>query len=631
MRIRKIIGSLVAFVAMLTTVIGLGVPSTAQEDRPAGGAVLNGTVTTASDSSSDGSPVVRVNLFAASAGGSRTSFLGAARVPDVGDYSFSVDGGCYVVVAIAPYGETFTNGSRFSQSHRCVGDGQTVTLPAVAINASRSGSNEVTIGGQVGVRGGEAAAGVGLNLFAAQGDGSRGSFLARTETDGSGRYRFVTAPGCYVVVTIAPTGQNFVNGGRFSEQGVCLRRGAATSDINAVLDGGGGSPATTAAPTATTSTRPPTSATGPTTTAANGSTTTTTTAARPTPAPTTAPTTTTSRAATSTSTTAGSRQAPGLTSAFGFSPGGWFADEPDDKLYADFDRMAAAGATWFRIDFDWSEIERNKGTYHWHRTDRVIEAARSRGIQVVGLITESPAWARSAGTSSYSPPNNPDEYARFAAAVVERYGPRGVTTYELWNEPNLGMFWGPNPNPERYAALVKPAGNAMRAVRGDLTILSGGLAPAADEPDGSGISPTTFTRRMLQAGAGAVFDGYAIHPFSYPARPIDASTAEWNPFHNLPAYRDLLASHGQGGKLIWLTEYGAPTGTSSRAVSEAEQSAQIQEALTIASGWSWTGPILLYAHRDSRQAPSDFQSNFGLINHDGTPKRAWHDLMARGG
>ena len=46
--------------------------------------------------------------------------------------------------------------------------------------------------------------------------------------------------------------------------------------------------------------------------------------------------------------------------------------------------MVEAGATWIRIDFDWSEIERNRRDHHWHRTDRIVDAARARGLDVIG-------------------------------------------------------------------------------------------------------------------------------------------------------------------------------------------------------------------------------------------------------
>ena len=65
-----------------------------------------------------------------------------------------------------------------------------------------------------------------------------------------------------------------------------------------------------------------------------------------------------------------------------------------------------------------------------------------------------------------------------------------------------------------------------------------------------------------------------------------------------------------------------------RAVSEAEQSAQILEAIEAVEGWDWAGPILLYSHRDHKDAPNDFQANFGLMRHDSSPKQAWVDLLA---
>ncbi len=312
---------------------------------------------------------------------------------------------------------------------------------------------------------------------------------------------------------------------------------------------------------------------------------------------------------------------------YGFAPGGWFAHERYDVVLRDLDAMAEAGATWLRLDIDWPSIEPERGTYYWQRTDRVVEAANARGLQVLGLINESPAWARGSGMPAHAPPLDPADYARFAQVAVERYGSGEIAAWELWNEPNLAMFWSPAPDPEAYARLVIPAVAAIRAADSNAVVISGGLAPAADTADGSGISPTTFLTRMLAADAG-VFDGYGIHPYSYPARPIDPSTAAWNPFTNLPRFRDLLESLGQSGKPIWLTEYGAPTGVSDRAVSEAEQSAQVLEAIDAANGWDWTGPLFIYSHRDHKNAPGDFQANFGLMRHDSSPKQAWVDLLA---
>lgn len=315
-----------------------------------------------------------------------------------------------------------------------------------------------------------------------------------------------------------------------------------------------------------------------------------------------------------------------ISSEIGFSPGGWFPDEPDDRLKEDLDRMIDVGATWLRIDFDWSEIERTRGEYHWHRTDRVIAEANRRGLRVLALLGNSPGWSRTGG-SAKSPPDDSADFAKFAADAVDRYTDQGVEAWELWNEPNLSRFWDPRPNPERYAELAIETMAAMRATDPSITIIAGGLAPAADTDTGNELSPETFLVRTLDAGAGS-FDAFAIHPYSYPALPIDAASSEWNPFHNLPRFHEILGNRGHGKKQIWLTEYGAPTGTADRAVSESHQARSVTEAIEAVEGWAWAGPLLFYAHRDQRSAPSDLESNFGLLTSDGRPKQAWRDLVA---
>ncbi|MGI9595170.1 MAG: cellulase family glycosylhydrolase [Acidimicrobiales bacterium] len=322
---------------------------------------------------------------------------------------------------------------------------------------------------------------------------------------------------------------------------------------------------------------------------------------------------------------AGNHGGPGGSYDFGFSPGGWFPDVSDAELNRDLDLMVEVGAQWLRLDFDWSEIERRQGRLHWHRTDRVVDAANARGIKVLGIINEAPRWARPPNTDSTSPPSNPSQYATFAAAAVERYDDRGVEAWQLWNEPNLALFWSPRPDPAAYARLTSPAIAAMKSVDPNATIVAAGFAPAADRADRTSIHPKTFLRGMLDAGATG-FDAYGSHPFSFPARPLDPQSASWNPFIQLPELHQILRDRGLGHKKIWLTEYGAPTGTSVRSVGEAEQSAEILEALVAAQEWDFTGPMFLYSHRDERHAPGDWLANMGLRRHDGTPKQAWRDL-----
>lgn len=74
---------------------------------------------------------------------------------------------------------------------------------------------------------------------------------------------------------------------------------------------------------------------------------------------------------------------------------------------------------------------------------------------------------------------------------------------------------------------------------------------------------------------------------------------------------------------MWLTEYGAPTGSGEGAVDEARQATLIRDGVVAARRWRWVGPLFVYSYRDSSEDPTDREANFGLVRRDFSPKPAW--------
>ncbi len=290
--------------------------------------------------------------------------------------------------------------------------------------------------------------------------------------------------------------------------------------------------------------------------------------------------------------------------------------------------MASVGARWVRLDIDWSVIEAERGRFDWSEHDRIIEAAHSADLEVLGMLAYSPPWARPPDSTDKHPPFDDDDFARFAAEAVARYGPDGVAAWQIWNEPNSRLFWSTGPDPERYGRLLAATAAAIRAVDPDATIVSGGLAPAVDRPDDGWLSPETFLTGLLDAAALVEVDAVGIHPYSFPARPRDRDSGSWNTFLRLPGLHQRLIEADVGPRQLWITEYGAPTGTHERAVSEDWQAVLITDALDATTDWPWLGPIFLYALRDDRDAPDDLERNYGLLRHDGAAKPAWIELVA---
>lgn len=285
---------------------------------------------------------------------------------------------------------------------------------------------------------------------------------------------------------------------------------------------------------------------------------------------------------------------------------------------ADLDLMASTGAEWLRVGISWAHVEATPGVYDWAGTDRVVFGARQRGLSVIAAVSSAPRWDAAPGCrTNECAPRDPEPYASFLRVAAQRYLPLGVHVWEIWNEPNHLPFWGPRPDPVAYTELLQRSYVALHAVDPDATVMNGGLSPA---PDGGGeISPLTFLRRVYELGGGPYLDAVAHHPYQYPDRPTSPSPT--NAFLQTAAIHDLMVSFGDGAKKIWGTEVGAPT-RGSHSVSETNQAIWLQEYYDTWNGWSFTGPLLWYAARDTGDR-NDVVDSYGLVHRDRRPKPAF--------
>ena len=308
----------------------------------------------------------------------------------------------------------------------------------------------------------------------------------------------------------------------------------------------------------------------------------------------------------------------------GWSGGGELPWLSDADLARELDVYAAAGGTWLRIDVDWSIIESTKGRYSWSNTDRVVAAAAARGLSVLAILTYTPTWATTAGTT-HAPPTSAADYARFAAVAATRYAGR-IAAYEIWNEPNNPLFWAPGANVAGYVTLLKAAYPAVKTADPDAIVLGGSLSPGTD--GGGWISPVTFTNGMYASGAGPFMDALSVHPYSYPALPSDPTTASWNTFYRVKNLRTIMVNNGDSAKRIWLTEFGAPTGTASSAVTEARQAQIIADGFAFARTLPYAGPLFVYSGRDRGTDTADREQMFGVLHRDFSEKPAMAAVRA---
>ena len=110
------------------------------------------------------------------------------------------------------------------------------------------------------------------------------------------------------------------------------------------------------------------------------------------------------------------------------------------------------------------------------------------------------ACCRSSSTPSFyvrqrglraCPPRRMAAMGVFARKLVRRYGPRGslwrqnpgvrkvpIKSWQIWNEPNLRIYWCGRPRARAYARMLRVVGKSIRRVHRRAEIVTAGLPPS---------------------------------------------------------------------------------------------------------------------------------------------------------
>ena len=308
----------------------------------------------------------------------------------------------------------------------------------------------------------------------------------------------------------------------------------------------------------------------------------------------------------------------------GISPGS-FGDVPDEHMLRDLGEIQRVGATRIRLDIDWSGVEPQRDKYDWKRTDLIVKAIAEARLNPLVMLGYAPKWAQVPGvaTDSHGPPANPEEFAQFARAVVQRYGSI-VHTWEIWNEPNLAGFWLPEPDAAAYSNLVRVTSAAIKQVQPNATVIAGALSSGADSNYGE-VDPLTFVADMYKAGARGTFDALSVHPYTFPSLPTDPDPNGTNTFRKIPQLHRIMEANGDR-KDVWITEFGAPTGTNRSAVTPEGQVDTLAIGIAAARSLGYVPAIFVYSIRDAGTNPDDLYQNFGLMSKSYVPKPAYREL-----
>ncbi|MDQ3758333.1 MAG: cellulase family glycosylhydrolase [Actinomycetota bacterium] len=237
------------------------------------------------------------------------------------------------------------------------------------------------------------------------------------------------------------------------------------------------------------------------------------------------------------------------------------------------------GTSFVRANLDWPQLEpvppAGSHAYNYHVLDRWVGALAAHGLRWYAVGVGTPAWAAdrqalALGCSIYSPPADPQDFAKAMAAVASRYGRDGtywreypaqnyrpVVEYEVWNEPNASASWCPGPDPVAYGELVEAASAAIHEVDPDAKVIMGGLAPFLESRSASGDTRAVqgFESFLVEAanatpGVREAIDVVGIHAYGDDPEAVARQVA---------GYRDATIAAGMPQVPLSLNETGWTT------------------------------------------------------------------------
>jgi hypothetical protein len=230
------------------------------------------------------------------------------------------------------------------------------------------------------------------------------------------------------------------------------------------------------------------------------------------------------------------------------------------KIKRTLEMVREMGTPWIVEYFPWAYHEPSPGRFDWSHADLVVDHARRQGLTVIARLGFVPEWARpdpevQPTTFTYLDEDQYGTFAAYARAFVEHFRGR-VEHVIIWNEPNISLEWGYRPvDPESYTTLLRTVYPQVKAANPEVLVLGGALAPTlAPAGDPEGMNDLDYLQRMLDAGAGEVMDGLAVHAYgwqAHPDAPADPAAVNWNRTELL---HEMLAQAGYPNIPVYITK-----------------------------------------------------------------------------
>jgi hypothetical protein len=229
-------------------------------------------------------------------------------------------------------------------------------------------------------------------------------------------------------------------------------------------------------------------------------------------------------------------------------------DEPDMAT------MKSLRVQTDRFLLNWGWVEPHKGSYKWGPADHFIGDLASHGVRAAPSVWGNPNWIP--GSSSTPPIGgtpSQQQWRIFLKALVDRYGrggeywgpryhqqfgatakPLPITSWQIWNEPNISKYFAPKPSPGQYARLLQISYLSIKHEDHKAQVALAGLAGRGD------MAAVVFLKKLYAVpGIRAYFDATALHPYMSTLDQIKQTIKQ---------VRTAMVSHHDAATPLWISE-----------------------------------------------------------------------------
>jgi hypothetical protein len=291
--------------------------------------------------------------------------------------------------------------------------------------------------------------------------------------------------------------------------------------------------------------------------------------------------------------------------------------------------LAEAGFSFIRNDLTWDSVERERGVYDFEGAgfDELVDTCETLGLRILfildygnALYGEERAVVDDEGRAAF---------AAFAAAAASRYGGRGHA-WEIWNEPNIEMFWSSTdggPDAGLYADLVRTTAPALRAAAPNDEIVAGAIFftfAEVLEVFGDGIAGPRFLEDVAATGALSEADEVTLH--LYRRDQPEGSRADIELARNIleTAGYPLPISSGEWGYSTYDPD-ARPEGVNFLPpVSQDRQASYLARMLLSNFSQGLPRSVIFKNVDAANPVPGQIEDHWGLWSSELVPKRSYH-------